>query len=76
LVWYRVEGEPEDRVRGVARNWQRAESMAKTLHMHLVAMGTRVVATGVKRGSHGEIYSDEGLSLRWSVVPYEENPGE
>ena len=72
LVWYRIEGETEDRVRGVARNWNRAEKMAKTLHLHLKAQGALVVATGVKRGSHGEIYYDGDLSLRWSVVPYEE----
>ena len=69
LVWYRLEGEFFDRVRGVAKNWVRAERMAETLDLHLRAAKLPVVETGVKSGIHGNIYKDEELHMRWVVEP-------
>ena len=72
LVWYRLKGDDEDRIRGTARNWQRAERMAETLDLHLRASKQPIVAVGVKSGKHGELYHDETMHMRWSVVPPEE----
>ncbi len=68
LVWYRLNGDTVDRVRGVARNYKRAEYMAENLKLILKAkLKLRDVTVGVKRGEHGKIYDDEDLSLRWEV---------
>jgi len=76
LVWYRLKNEDEDRVRGTARNWQRAEQMAKSLELHLRAHNKPVVSVGVKSGLHGELYHDQDLHMRWSVVPPEPEDAE
>ena len=58
-----------DRVRGVARNYERAERMAESLKLILkVELKENKIKVGVKRGSHGKLYDDEDLSLRWEVV--------
>ena len=68
LVWYRLNGDTVDRVRGVARNYKRAEYMAENLKMLLKAeLKLKDIKVGVKRGEHGRIYDDEDLSLRWEV---------
>ena len=72
LVWYRINGENFDRIRGVAKNWQRAERMAQTLDLHLRAEKLPVIAVGVKSGIHGNIYRDEDLHMRWAVMPQQE----
>ena len=69
LVWYLLEGDTEDRVRGMARNWPRAESMAEKLYFYLKLDKKKVVQTGVKRVEHGKIYEDGECSLRWDVWP-------
>lgn len=72
MVWYRLDGDDFDRIRGMALNYNRAERMAENLDLELrVVKKLPVIATGVKRASHGTIYDDEDLSLRWSVVPPE-----
>ena len=76
LVWYKLEGIHNDFVRGVARNYERAEQMAESLYLHLTASGKNVEAVGVKSGIHGELYLDEELHMRWSVIPPEENDNE
>ena len=76
LIWYRLEGDDEDRVRGTARNYERAERMAKNLELHLLSIGLNPVAVGVKSGFHGELYHDHFLHMRWSVVPPESNEEE
>jgi len=72
MVWYRLESEDFDRVRGIALNWKSAEQMADNLDLLLRSLKIKVVATGVKRAEHGKLYDDEECSLRWSVVPPEQ----
>ena len=72
LIWYRLPGDTIDRIRGTARNWQRAERMAETLHLYLTSDNIDVEAVGVKSGFHGELYEDETLHMRWSVIPPEQ----
>jgi len=71
LIWYRLPGDTIDRVRGTARNWQRAERMAENLHLRLTSNDIDVEAVGVKSGFHGELYEDETLHMRWNVIPPE-----
>ena len=77
LVWYRLANSSRDYIRGVARNYERAERMAETLDLHLKAAGLNVEAVGVKSGTHGTLYENEELYMRWSVIPPEpENENE
>ena len=72
LVWQREEGDTEDRIRGAALNWERAERMARTLQFHL---GN--VEVGVKTFLHGEMFLDsEGCDNRWSADKFEEEQDE
>jgi hypothetical protein len=71
LIWYRLHGDTVDRIRGTARNWHRAEKMAETLHLTLISKNVDVEAVGVKSGIHGELYEDDALHMRWSVIPPE-----
>lgn len=71
LVWYRLQGDPHDYIRGVARNYERAERMAESLYLHLQSSGQIVESVGVKSGIHGELYQNEELYMRWSVIPPE-----
>ena len=71
MIWYRLVNDTEDRIRGTARNWQRAERMAETLDLHLRAANYPVKAVGVKSGFHGELYRDGDMHMRWSVIPPE-----
>ena len=72
LIWYRLPGDTIDRIRGTARNWQRAERMAENLHLRLTSNDVNVEAVGVKSGLHGQLYEDETLHMRWSVIPPEQ----
>jgi len=77
LVWYRLINDPRDYIRGVACNYERAERMAESLDLHLRASGAVLEAVGVKSGIHGELYPNEELHMRWSVIPPElENENE
>ena len=71
LVWYRLVEDTEDTIRGVARNYERAERMAETLELHLKSIGLNVESVGVKSGIHGELYRDDAFHMRWSVIPPE-----
>ena len=71
LVWYRLADDTRDYIRGVAQNYERAERMAETLDLHLKAAGLNVESVGVKSGIHGQLYEDEVLHMRWSVIPPE-----
>ena len=71
LVWYRLQGDPRDYIRGVARNYERAERMAETLELHLKSIGLNVESVGVKSGIHGELYQNDNFHMRWSVIPPE-----
>ena len=66
LVWIRYEHDLEDRIRGVALNWERAERMALNLEMILNAQG-KTPTVGVKSMLHGKI-SEEPSSheSRWT----------
>tara|TARA_Y100000034_G_C6533371_1_gene229885 strand:- start:52 stop:294 length:243 start_codon:yes stop_codon:yes gene_type:complete len=76
LVWYRIKGESEDRIRGAAKNYTRAEQMAKNLAFYLKVDKTNVEAVGVKSGIHGTLYLNQDFHMRWSVVPPEEEKEE
>jgi hypothetical protein len=76
LVWYRMKGESEDIIRGTARNYTRAETMAKNLAFHLKSSKIEAESVGVKSGIHGVLYRDQELHMRWSVVPPEEEKEE
>jgi len=71
LIWYRLKSDREDRVRGMARNWPRAEKMAEKLYFSLKINKKNVMQTGVKRLHHGQLYDDYECSLRWVVYPPE-----
>ena len=73
LVWYLLEGDKEDRVRGMARNWKRAERMAENLWFILEKVDkVNVVQVGVKKVEHGRLYNENESESRWSVIPPEE----
>lgn len=73
LIWYQLENDSEDRVRGMSRNWENAEVMAERLYYQLKIFDKiAVVCTGVKRVEHGKLYEDNECSLRWQVYPPEE----
>jgi hypothetical protein len=71
LIWYRLKSDREDRIRGMARNWPRAEKMAEKLYFSLRIDKKSVIQTGVKRLYHGQLYNDHECSLRWVVCPPE-----
>ena len=72
LVWCRSEGDTEDRIRGAALNWERAERMARTLQFHL-----KDVEVGVKTFVHGEMFFDyDGCDNRWGTDEFEEEQDE
>ena len=54
LVWVRYKHDLEDRIRGVALNWERAECMALNLEMILRSQGEEPII-GVKSMLHGKI---------------------
>ena len=72
LIWYQTSNSSHDVIRGTARNYVRAERMARTLRMHLEAQGVNVLAVGVKSGIHGELYNNSDLHMRWEVNENEE----
>ena len=71
LVWYRLKSDREDRIRGMARNWPRAEKMAEKLYFQLKYINKKnVIQTGVKKLEHGRLYENIECSLRWTVCNY------
>ena len=72
LVWFRYKGDTEDRIRGVALNWERAECMALSLEFYLQLEKRGEVEVGVKTYLHGEMFIDpEGCDSRWGKSEFE-----
>jgi len=72
LVWFRYEKDKEDRIRGAALNWERAELMALNLELHLQSEGQRVFEVGVKTFVHGEMFIDPQMcENRWGKEDFE-----
>mgnify|MGYP003127856542 FL=1 len=76
LVWYRLEKEKEDRIRGVAQNWQKAERMAKNLELTLMTSKRINFTFGVKSYELGGTMSfdlnDDGCHDRWTEEEFGE----
>tara|TARA_E500000081_G_C5954559_1_gene270889 strand:- start:15 stop:251 length:237 start_codon:yes stop_codon:yes gene_type:complete len=71
LVWYRHKGDGEERIRGAALNWERAEKMALNLELHMKSQG-KDVQVGVKTYLHGQMFVDpEACDNRWSKDQFE-----
>jgi len=76
LVWYRLDEDSEDRIRGAAINWERAEKMALNLEFHLNAIGIKDFKFGVKSYEHGsmnlDLIDNDGCSNSWGVEEFGE----
>jgi len=71
LVWIKYEGDQEDRIRGAALNWERAERMALNLELLLRSQG-KDPEVGVKSMLHGKIALDSNHhESRWSKENFE-----
>jgi len=71
LVWYRSENDTEDKIRGAALNWERAERMALNLEFHMKSAGKRV-EVGIKTCTHGEMFIDpNACDNRWTKQEFE-----
>lgn len=69
LVWFRLQDDNEDRVRGAALNWERAERMAHNLELALKVSGKQDFTFGVKSYQHGSMSNDvddDGCFGRWT----------
>ena len=70
LVWYKLDGDTEDRIRGGALNWERAEKMALHLEFYLQAQGITSFNFGVKTYQHGimniDLLGNDGAYESWS----------
>jgi hypothetical protein len=72
LVWCRYKGDTEDRIRGVALNYERAERMALNLEFHLQLEKCGEVTVGVKTYLHGEMFTNsEECNSRWGKSEFE-----
>ena len=69
LVWYKLSNEAEDKIRGVALNWEKAERMADTLAMHLEVALDCNYTYGVKSYVVGDMpfdfINDDGCFSTW-----------
>lgn len=76
LVWYRLEGDTEDRIRGAALNWERAETMASNLEFYLSTQGVKDFRFGVKSYEHGSmrmnLLEDDGCFSSWGKEEFGE----
>lgn len=76
LVWYRLQGEKEDKIRGAARNWETAEKMAENLEFYLSAQGIENFDFGVKSYEHGvlpfDLIQDDGSYSKWGKKDFGE----
>ena len=76
LVWYRLEGDSEDRIRGAALNWERAETMALNLEFYLNTQGAKDFRFGVKSYEHGSmrmnLLEDDGCFNSWGKEEFGE----
>jgi len=72
LVWYRYEEDTEDRIRGAALNWEKAERMALNLEFYLQLEKRGEVEIGVKSYLHGEMFIDpQRCDNRWGKSDFE-----
>ena len=74
LVWYKLKEDKEDRIRGAALTWQRAERMAENLEMHLKSIKIKDFEFGVKSyicNSIGLDIIDDGAAGRWTKDKFE-----
>ena len=68
LVWYRLQNDTEDRIRGAALNWHRAEKMAENLELMLNIANKTGYSFGVKSYEHGSLscnLDEDGCFGRW-----------
>ena len=69
LVWFRPQSETEDKIRGVALNWEQAERMADNLAMHLDVVMKGDYDYGVKSYVRKQIpfafINDDGCFNTW-----------
>tara|TARA_R100001591_G_scaffold114502_1_gene128931 strand:- start:220 stop:465 length:246 start_codon:yes stop_codon:yes gene_type:complete len=76
LVWYRLEDDTEDRIRGAALNWERAETMALNLEFYLSTQSTKGFQFGVKSYEHGSmrmnLLEDDGCFNSWGKEEFGE----
>ena len=76
LVWYRIEGDAEDRIRGAALNWERAEAMALNLEFHLQCQNIKNFEFGVKSYEHGSmginLFEEDGCFNSWGKEEFGE----
>ena len=77
LVWFRPENEAEDKIRGVALNWEKAERMAETLALHLRTVLDSNYTYGVKSYVIGDmpydLVSDDGCFSTWGPDNFGDN---
>jgi len=72
LVWYRYEEDTEDRIRGAALNWEKAERMALNLEFYLQLEKRGEVEVGVKSYLHGEMFIDpQRCDNSWGKIEFE-----
>lgn len=77
LVWVRISGDSEDRIRGMALNYARAEKMAECVATFLRLLTKKSFEYGVKSYEHGQfssdVLTDDGCYSRWSSAEFENN---
>jgi len=72
LVWIRYPDDTEDRIRGAALNWERAERMALNLEMHLKSQDRDDFELGIKSYMHGDLFVDSfQCENRWTKADFE-----
>ena len=71
LVWCRHKDDDEDKIRGAALNWERAEKMALNLELHMKSQG-KDIKVGVKTYLHGQMFVDpKACDNRWGKDQFE-----
>lgn len=78
LVWFRLENDQEDKIRGGALNWERAEKMALNLEFYLKSQGYQNFEFGVKSYEHGSLPLDfintDGCYGKWTKEEFDVEP--
>ena len=76
LVWYRFKDDTEDRIRGVARSWSKAEKMASNLSFYLKIFQKDKFDYGVKSYLFDklprDLENDDGCFGRWGPEEFGE----
>ena len=76
LVWFRPENETEDKIRGIALNWEKAEKMAENLNFHLKITLKCEYEYGVKsyciHQMPFDLLNDDGCLDRWGPEDFGE----